>query len=58
MKGTHGKSRQSSERDKQDLGHMPLLESVGVVLWGSQTRARLVISNSKKSFGKFHGGLI
>ena len=39
-----------AERERQDLGHMPLLGSVGGVLWGSQAKSRLVDSNQKEGF--------
>lgn len=35
-------------RVQTDLGHMPLLGSVGRVLWGSQAKTRLVNSNWKR----------
>lgn len=54
--GDQGKVQ--GERELQDLGHMPLLGSVGGVLWDSQARARLVSSNPKQqSFGKLFWGL-
>lgn len=45
-----GRSRQSSERvgeDRQDPGHIPLLGSMGGVLWVSQAKARFLHSNQK-----------
>ena len=45
-----GRSRQSSKRvgeDRQDSGHIPLLGSMGGVLWVSQARARFAHSNQK-----------
>lgn len=43
-----------TERERLDLGHMPLLGSVGGEFWGSWAKASLVNSNLKKhGFGKF-----
>lgn len=42
-----GRVRQGADRGRQDLGHTPLLESVGQELWGSQTKSRLLNSNQK-----------
>lgn len=39
-----GQSRVQIERQQEDLRHMPLLESVGEVLWSSWSRARLINS--------------
>ena len=46
-----GQSRVQLEGEAQELVHMPLLGSVGGVLWDSQAKARLVNSNQKKKGG-------
>ena len=44
---------------RQDLGHMPLLQSEGEVLWGSLAKARLVNTNQKAlGFGELLRGLL
>lgn len=46
-------------REKQDLGCISLLRSMGGVLWGFWSRAGLVNSNQKNGVsGKTHWGLI
>ena len=45
--GHTGSSKQSADREWQDLGHMPLLGFVGRVVQVSQAKARLVNSNQK-----------
>lgn len=47
LKGPHRGGQGRVQTDCQDLGHMPLLKSVGGVLWGSQAKAELVNSNQK-----------
>ena len=39
--------KQGAGREGQDLGHIPLLGSMGKVHWGSRAKARLVDSNQK-----------
>ena len=46
-RGPMGRSRRRADRDRQDLGHVPLLGSMGRVLWSSWTEARLVHSKQK-----------
>lgn len=46
-----GQSRVQLEGEAQELVHMPLLVSVGGVLWDSQAKARLVSSNQKNKVG-------
>lgn len=48
------------QRVQQDQGHIPLVELVSRVLWGSQANTEFVNSNKKKlkSFGKLCKGLI
>lgn len=43
-----GQGREQAERGGQDLGHMPLLGSVGGVFWGSHAKDRLVDSSQKE----------
>lgn len=58
LKGHPGESRKgAAERERQDLGHVPLLGFASGVLWGSQAKAGLVISNQKEGFGKPHRNL-
>lgn len=51
-----GEGRVQTER--QDLGHMPSLESMGGGLWGPKLRPDLSIVTKRASFGKLHWGLI
>lgn len=54
-----GPGRLQAEREPQELGHIPLLGSVGEVLQDSQAKARWVNSNKEKSgFGELCRGLI
>lgn len=54
-----GQRRMQTERERQDLGRLTFLGSVGGVLWGSQAKPGLVSSNQKsRVFGKLHRGLI
>lgn len=50
------RSRQSADREQSDLGHMPVLGSVGGVFWDSWAKARLSIQTKRREFGKFYGG--
>ena len=43
-----GRSRQSADRERQDLGHMSLLGSVGGVVWCSPAQGRFVNSLCKR----------
>ena len=45
--GAHGEVKAGTQREREDLGHRPLLGSVGGVLWASLTKARLVNSDQK-----------
>lgn len=56
-----GRSRQGAHRERQDLGHMPVLESVSKVPWYSWAKARLGSTNqtsrvSVSSTGVFSKG--
>ena len=44
------------QTDCRDVGHLPLLGSMGGVIWDSQARAMLMISNQKS--GVWHGDLL
>lgn len=47
------------QREKQDLGHKSLIESMGGVVWISWAKTVLVNSDQKEQgFDKFHRGLI
>ena len=46
LKGPHGEVKAEC-RQRQDLGHMPLLVSVGGVPWGSWAGAGLANSNQR-----------
>ena len=47
------------QTERQDLGYIPLLGSVGGVLWDAQAKSRLVNSNQReKGLCKLHGSLI
>ena len=46
LQGPHGEIKAEC-RQRQNLGHMPLLGSVGGVLWDSQAKAGLVNSKQK-----------
>lgn len=37
------------QTERQDLGHVPLLGSVGGIIWGSQAKCGLVNSNQRTS---------
>ena len=51
LKGPHEKVKaECRQTDRQDLRHMPVLGSMGGVLWGSQTRVRLVSSYQASEF--------
>lgn len=65
LTGPGGSTQQASrahpgswrQTERQNLGPMPLLGSVGRVLWGSRVKAWSVNSNQKgKCFGKLCGG--
>lgn len=45
LRGHTGRSMQSADVERQDLGHMLLLGSMGGVLGGTWAEARLVSSN-------------
>ena len=54
-----GEVKAGASRQWQNLVPMPILESLGAVLWGPQANAWLVNLNQKEQgFGKLHGGLI
>ena len=51
LKGPHEKVRaECRQREREDLRHVPVLGSAGGVLWGSQTRVRLVSSYQTREF--------
>lgn len=58
LKGPHGKVKAGC-RQRQNVGHMPLLGSMSGVHWGSWGKVRLVYRNQKsRGFRKPHRGLI
>ena len=60
LEGPHGMMKAGCrQREKQDLGHTSLLESMGGVLWISWAKTGLVNSDQKEqSYDKFHRDLI
>ena len=48
MRGHAGRPRRNGERERQDLGQMPLLGSVGGALWGCLAKAETGLFRSEE----------
>ena len=42
-----GRSRQSTDKERQDLGHMSLFRSMGGMFWDSEAKPGLINSNQR-----------
>lgn len=60
VEGDQGRLPAERERERETrTGNVPLEGSLGRMLWGFQTKARLVNPNQKEwGFGQIHGNLI